>query len=343
MRQIGVPAGRQLPGQQAVEELLALRFAAGPGVESALPALVGRPTAIGQRPGVGDDVVGDLEAAIRVETENLLGGRNLLGAESRAVNPAGVHLGRGRVADDGAHRDERGLVGDLLRRFDRFLDADDVLAALNDLDMPAVCLIARRSVLGERDIGVVFDGDLVVVPEDDQVAQLLSPGQRARLAGDALLHVAVGGDHIDVVIEGAGAGRGVGIEQAALEASGHCHADRRGQPLTERAGGDLHAPGVSELRMPGGLGVPGAQRLDVGQFQAESAQVQLYVEGEAAVAAGQDETVATQPPGVAGVVPHDSLEQGVGQRCQAHRGAGVAVADLLNGIGRQHPRGVNGA
>ena len=137
---------------------------------------MGRPTAIGQRPGVGDDVVGDLEVAIRVEAENPLGGCNLLGAEGRAVNPAGVHLGRGWVADDGAHRDERGLIGDLLRCFDSFLDADDVLAALNDLDMPAVRLIARRSVFGERDIGVVFDGDLVVVPEDDQVSQLLSPG-----------------------------------------------------------------------------------------------------------------------------------------------------------------------
>ena len=292
---------------------------------------------------MGDDVVGDLEVLVRVEPENLFGGRNLLGAEGRTVNSAGVHLGRGGVADDGAHRDERRLIGDLLRRFDRFLDAGDVLAALNHLDMPAVRLVARRGVLSERDVGVVLDGDLVVIPEDDQVAQLLGPGQRARLAGDALFHVPVGGDHIDVVIEGAGAGRSVGVEQAALETSRHCHSDRRGQSLAEGAGGDLDAPGMSELRMPGGLGVPGAQRLDVGQLQTETPEVQLNVEGEAAVAAGQDEPVAPQPFGVAGVVPHDPLEQGVGQRRQAHRGTGVAVADVLDGIGRQHPRRVDGA
>jgi hypothetical protein len=42
-------------------------------------------------------------------------------------------------------------------------------------------------------------------------------------------------------------------------------------------------------------------------------------------------------------VPHDPLEQGVGQRGEAHRGAGVAVADLLHGVGRQHPDRVDRA
>ena len=59
--------------------------------------------------------------------------------------------------------------------------------------------------------------------------------------------------------------------------------------------------------------------------------------------AGEDETVATGPVGVARVVPHHPLEQRVRQRRQAHRGAGVAVADLLDRVGGQHADGVDGA
>ena len=58
---------------------------------------------------------------------------------------------------------------------------------------------------------------------------------------------------------------------------------------------------------------------------------------------GEDEPVAADPVGVGGVVSHDALEQRVGQRGEAHRGAGVAVADLLYGVRGQHPDGVDGA
>ena len=47
----------------------------------------------------------------------------------------------------------------------RLQDADDVLAALDVLHVPAVGLVARGGVLGQRDVGVVLDGDLVVVVE----------------------------------------------------------------------------------------------------------------------------------------------------------------------------------
>ena len=53
----------------------------------------------------------DLEALVRVEAEDLLGRRDLVGAERRAVGLAGVLLVRRRPADDRAQRDERGPVG----------------------------------------------------------------------------------------------------------------------------------------------------------------------------------------------------------------------------------------
>ncbi len=81
------------------------------------------------------------------------------------------------------------------------------------------------------------------------------------------------------------------------------------RPWPERAGRDLNALGVPELRVPGSLGSPGAQRLDVGQLQAEPAEVELQVEGQAAVAAGQHEPVAAQPVRVAGIVTSSRAER----------------------------------
>ena len=48
------------------------------------------------------------------------------------------------------------------------------------LDVPAVGLVARGDVLGERDVGVVLDRDLVVVVDQGQVAELLGAGDARR-------------------------------------------------------------------------------------------------------------------------------------------------------------------
>ncbi len=60
------------------------------------------------------------------------------------------------------------------------------------------------------------------------------------------------------------------------------------------------------------------------------------------MAAGEHEAVAPEPLVVGRVVPHDLLEEQVRQWGQAHRGAGVAVARLLHGVGGEQPHGVDG-
>ena len=340
---VGVPAFRQLLGEEPVEQLLAVGFALGPRVEAGLPLLVRLATPVDELAGVPDDLVGDLERLLRVETQDLLGGGHLVVAQRGAMHAAGVHLVRRRISDDGAQRDERRLVGHLLGLGDGLLDTDDILAALDLLHVPPVGAVPRGNILAQRDVGVVLDGDLVLVVEHDQIAQLLGAGQRRRLTGHAFFDVAVGGDHVDEVVERAFTGRCVGIEQAALVARRHRHADRRGQPLPQRAGGDLHTLGVPELGVAGCLRLERPQRLDVGEFQSESTQVELDVQRQAGVPAGQHEPVAAQPVHVAGVVAHLALEQRVGQRRQTHRRPGVTVAHLLDGIGSQHADGVHRA
>ena len=116
-------------------------------------------------------------------------------------------------ADDRAEDDQRRLVGLALGRLDRGVQLGDVLDVLagllpvHDLHVPAVGLVARRDVLGEGDVRVVLDRDLVGVVDRDQVAERLVTGERGCLAGDALLQVAVTGDHVHEVVERRRAGR----------------------------------------------------------------------------------------------------------------------------------------
>ena len=150
---------------------------------------------------------------LRVEAEDLLQRGDFLGAEGGAVDLAGVLLLRGRVADDGAQRDDGGLGRLGLRGQQRgvqFLHVLLVLAGpgpVDALDVPAVGLVALQDVLGEGDVGVVLDGDVVLVVDHHEVAELLVPGERGRLGGDAFLEVAVGGDDPDGVVERARARR----------------------------------------------------------------------------------------------------------------------------------------
>ena len=118
-------------------------------------------------------------------------------------------------------------------------------------------------------------------------------GDRRRLAADALLEVAVAAHGVDVVVERAGALGRVGVEQAALAAGGHGHADGVRDALAERAGGGLDAGGVAVLGVARGLGAPGAEGLEVVELEAEAAEEELGVERDAGVAAGEHEPVAT--------------------------------------------------
>jgi len=53
------------------------------------------------------------------------------------------------------------------------LDVPVPAAPAHALDMPAIGGVAGGNVLAEGDVGVVLDGNVVLVIEDDQAAQLL--------------------------------------------------------------------------------------------------------------------------------------------------------------------------
>ena len=235
--------------------------------------------ALGELAGMGKHLVVDVEVLVGVETKNLLGCRNFLLTEGRAMNTAGVHLVRCWVADDGLDADE-GRAGSLCAgSFSCCFECLDILTGLNRLHVPAVSLVALHDVLVECDVRVVLDGDTVVIPEHDEVAQLLSACQGGSFSGHALLQVTIGRDDVDKVIKGGFAGGCGSVEKPAFFPCRHGHTDGGSQALAQRTSGDLHAIGVVNLRVARGLRTPGAQRLEVFHLKAESAQEKLNVLG----------------------------------------------------------------
>jgi len=183
------------------------------------------PAPVDDPPGVGKHARRQLEGHLGVQAEDGLGGGDLLGAERRAVRLGGVLRVGGGPGDDRPHRHDRGPAGVVAGRLQGGAQRADVLAVRYPLGVPAVGGVASQHVLGEGNVGVPFDGDVVVVIQHHQVAQLLMAGQARRLGLHAFFHVTVGGDDPDGVVEDALSGTGVGVEQAPFPAGRQRHPD----------------------------------------------------------------------------------------------------------------------
>ena len=342
------PAVRQPARGQPVQQRGALRAGRRPGGERGVPLGVQLLAPVGHLAGVRHGLLLGREAHRRVEAEDLLGLGHLVRAERGAVRRAGVLRVRGGPGDDGAQHDQRRLRGLRLGIQVGLVEGLGVLVVaarrqpVHPLHVPAVCLVPGRDILRLGDLGVVLDRDVVVVVEHGEVAEFLHRGQRGGLVGDALLDVAVRAERVDVVVERAGPGGGVRVEQAALAARGHGHADRVGQARAERPGGGLHAGGEPVLRVARGDAAPLPVVPEVVQGQPVTGQVELDVQGQAGMPAGQHEPVPAEPARVGRVVPEDVLVEEVGRRGQAHRRARVAVAGLLHRVHGQDPDQIDG-
>ena len=218
------------------------------------------------------------------------------------------------------------------------MDGVGLHAPLDVDDVPAVGAEARGHVLGEGEVGGALDGDLVVVVEDDELAEAEVAGEGGGLGGDALHEVTVGGDDVGVVVDDRVAGAVVAGGEPLL---GDGEADGVGEALAEGAGGDLHAGGQAALRVAGGDAAPLAEALDLVKGEVVAGEMEEAVEEHGGVAGGEDEAVAVVPVGVRGVVLEEAVPEGVGHGRGAHRAAGVSVARLLHRIGGEQAEGVD--
>ena len=133
-------------------------------------------------------------------------------------------------------------------------------------------------------------------------------------------------DHEGVVVDG------LLTEHATEVTLGECHADRIREPLTERAGGDLDASGVSDLGMAGGGRTPLPEGLDVVEFEAIAAQEQQRVLQDRGMSSRQDEAIAVAPQRIGGVMLHHSGVQNVRQGRQRHRSSLVAALGVERSV-----------
>ena len=203
-----------------------------------------------------------------------------------------VLLVRRPIADVAAHGDERRPGGLGLGRRQGGVDGRDVVAVAHPLCVPAVGVEPRAHVLGEGDVGAALDGDVVVVVEDDELAETQVPGQRGGLRGHALHHAAVALHHVGEMVDDRVTGA---IEASRQSRLGDGHADGVGEALAQRPGRGLHARRQAVLRMAGRAAAPLAEGLDLVERQVEAAEMQERVQKHAAVAGREDEAVTVRP------------------------------------------------
>ena len=264
------------------------------------------------------------------------------------MNAAGVLLTGGGPANDGAQRDERGFRGLGLGGLKSLIQSGGVLLVgpifaepVDALNVPAVGLVAGQDVLVESNGGVVLDRDVVVVPDDGEVAKFLGASQRGGFGGHTFFEAAVAGDDVHVVVEDRLAERGVGIEQAVDAAGIHGEADGGGDACAKRTGRDLNALGVAVFGVARCQGAGGAQLLDVVELEAEACQVELDVLGERRVTSGEDETVTADPSRIGRIDVHDLVVEEVRGGCERNGGAGVSGSGLLDGVCREELCGLH--
>ena len=299
------------------------------GVEALLPLGLLLAAALDAAAEVLERLVRDVERLLARVAVDLLGEPDLLLAERRAVRAVRVLLVRRAGRDVRAHDDQARPVGDLARGVERRLQRVELEVLAEVLDVPAVGLVARADVLGERQRRVALDRDVVVVVEADQPAEAEVAGDRRRLRRDPLLEVAVGDDEVRVAVD-----RGVlaAVEARGQHALAERHPDGGRDPLPERPRGRLDARHVAVLGVARAGRVELAEALDLVERDVVAGQVERRVEQHRRVPAGEHEAVAAGPVRLLRRVPHDARVEQVRDRRQRHRRAGVAGVRLLDGV-----------
>ncbi|MBW3087058.1 hypothetical protein KEM60_03288 [Austwickia sp. TVS 96-490-7B] len=254
--------------------------------------------------GVVEGFCGHGEVVVGVEAEEGFGGADLVGVWGACVGGSGAAQGGHGVADASADAHEGGWVvgaGDG-GVGECGVEDVEVFSVVDGDDAESVGGESCGDVFAADELGGAFDGDAVVVPEDDEAAESEVSGEGGYFVGDAFHEVAVGDEAPDAMVEGAGAGGCVRVEGVAPVAGVEGHADGVAESLAEGAGGGFDAGGVSVFGVAWGEGVEGAGGAQVVEVESVSAEVELEVEGEAGVSGGKDEAVAAGPGGVGGVV-----------------------------------------
>lgn len=196
--------------------------------------------------------LGNSKALLGVEAELLLDLLDIVGLEGVTVNTVGT-LQKRTVTDGGLELDQGGLVLDGASLLEGLVHGIEiVITVLDGDDVPAVGFVSLGNILSEGTVGVTIDGDVVVVPDSDEVAELKVTSQGGSLAGNTLHQATIAEEAVCVVVNQVKAGL---VEGSGGVSLGHGQTDSVGDTLTQGASGDLNAGGVMGLRVTGSSAV----------------------------------------------------------------------------------------
>lgn len=118
------------------------------------------------------NLLGNDKALLGVEAEGLLQLLDVVGLEGGAVNTVCTLL-LGAKANGCCEFDKGRLVLDLLGLLDSGGNTLKVVVTISHgQSVPAVGLVALKNILGEGDFGITVNGDMVVVPDGNEVTEL---------------------------------------------------------------------------------------------------------------------------------------------------------------------------
>ncbi len=192
------------------------------------------------------DAVGNVEFLVLRPAVVALGELDFFLAERLAVGRAGVLLVRRAIGDVAVHDDECRAVGGLLEDVQGAFEHFKVVRVADARHIPAVTDETGGDILAERQLGVAFDRNLVVVVNPAEIGKLQMSRERGRFAGNAFHHVAVAARGVHVVVEHFKIGA---VEVRRHPPACHRHADAHGETVPERAGGcvDSRTPAVFRM------------------------------------------------------------------------------------------------
>ena len=292
------------------------------------------------------DAIGDQELRVGRPAVGLLRPLDLLRPQRGAVRFVRAGLLRGAVADLALDDDQRRSLRLGAEGLESTLQRSGVIGIGDMLDAPAEPLETLADVFGEGEVRLPLDRDLVVVVDPAEVGKLQVASDRGGFGGHALHEIAVAADDVGVVVEEGAAG---GVVAGAEPAGGDRHPDGVAAALAEGAGGRLDPRGHVVLGVAGADAADLPEAADVverhgrllGVAPTNAGQMDERIEEHRRVAAGEHEAVAVGPGRVSRVVAEEVLPDGVGDRRQRHRGAGMAALGGFDRVHRQSADGVD--
>ena len=241
-------------------------------------------------------------------------------AQRRAVRLLFTGFVRRTETDNGAADNQRRLVGDALRLFNRAAHRLGVVAVDLADDVPVIGFETLMGVVGKPAFGFAIDRDAVMVIEADQLAEAERARQRADFVGDPLHQAAVAHKHVGKVVDDV-VTRTVELRRQRAFSDRQTHGV--GQPLAQRPGGGFDARRVADFRVARRFRVQLTEVLQLFHRQIVAGEVQQAIEQHRAVAVGKNKTVAVGPCGVSRVVFQVVAPQHFGDVRHAHRHARV--------------------